>query len=151
NRISALWHNLKRGLDAKGIIDIHEAFTKISALGCLHVMSHDGTSLLAIWPEPNKRDGFFLAAPQRQSHHRINELFNGSVYGPTGKRTAIPSAQRKPLQVLSHCNRHQRARYVVAHTNEGTLGPVTSVSREGIDIFFPPEGFDNVGQVEGQG
>src|SRR5882762_7408099 len=55
NLVTLLWDNLIRGLEAIGIIEIHQVEREIAARMGFDVVRHDEATGGAIWPKPNER------------------------------------------------------------------------------------------------
>jgi hypothetical protein len=119
NFVADFGNNLKGGLDAEGVIQVHERAAKVAADRRFDVVGHYGATCIIIRPEPDKRDAPTRIGAYDAGHHAIEQAVNGLVDGPAGKEGAIPSAESYALQMFAYGGRQERAHGVIRFAADG--------------------------------
>src|SRR5947208_3318051 len=111
--VAPLRDQLKRGFNAKRLVNVHQSLTIIQPGFHFHVVSHHDTTAGAVGPEPHKRNPPSVPGSEGQKQQSLANVFNGSVYGPARKTRMSPTSRVKPLNSSPDWRSHQRTQKII--------------------------------------
>src|SRR5438552_13678924 len=85
HNVALLRNDLERSLDAKRVVHIHERFTEVSSRCGLHVVGHNGTRAMSLWPKPYKGKPSRLDLLHCEYEKFFKEEIRTTIQRPTGK------------------------------------------------------------------
>src|SRR5215472_9315019 len=86
NFIALLGYDLKRSMDAVGLIQVHQLGGEIAACDRFDVMGHDHATRRTLRPEPNERHLLDTTGLHQQTQKLLVETVDREVYGPSRER-----------------------------------------------------------------
>src|SRR5262249_5594325 len=139
--IALLGDDLKRRLDPKGIIDIHQGTREVLTSRCFNIMSNDGARSVAFRPEQDEGNTVKLPCLHRDHCQLSKEPLNSAIHWPRRKRQCLPAAQIDLLEMLPQGNRKEGAQQVIGLLDPLLLHP-PPLARV-VDITFVSQVVDN--------
>lgn len=143
NHIPFFGNNLKRRLDSKGIIEVHQLMAKIHALFTLNIVSHRHAALGTMGPEPDERHSRDALSLHREQQKRFTNTLHRSIDRPVRERVILPISGVKSLDSPPHRHGGKRSQKIVCSSKN-------PAALTNVDISLQPQVIDNFVWVERQ-
>ncbi len=117
--VAQFGNNLKGGLDAESVVEIHECGAEVTPGGSLDIVGHCRATGVTVWPKPDKGDGLAGIGTYGAGHHCVEEAIYSLVDRPARKKGAIPSVKSHTLQMFAYGSRQEGAHSVVCFATDG--------------------------------